>query len=164
MDLARFNKRIFSAALIGTAEPTDEKGSLRKVIFFPPGCAFSPQLERIRFDIQPHEFYDFAGSKIELDANCVESRAIFPRHLSDTVNVVCRKWNLWGGHYLTLVHVQRDRGFEFCSPFYLQHSALQNFISSQSVAHFFASETADHNGADFSANEVFSGTLSCAGF
>ena len=96
MDPARFNKRIFSAALIGTAEPPDEKGSLRKVIFVSPDCVFSPQLERIRFDIQPREFYDFTGRKIELDANCVESRAIYPRYLSDTVNVVCGKWNLWG--------------------------------------------------------------------
>ena len=95
-DLARFNKRIFSAALIGTAEPPYEKGSLRKAIFVSPGCVFSPRLKRIRFEIQPHEFYDFTGSKIELVVNCVESRAIFPRHLSDMVNLVCRKWNLWG--------------------------------------------------------------------
>jgi hypothetical protein len=39
---------------------------------------------------------DFTGSQIELDANCIERRAIFPRHLNDSVNLIGRQWNFPG--------------------------------------------------------------------
>lgn len=118
------------------------------------GRADPPKLERTWFEIRSHEFDDFAGGQLELQADGVESRAIFPRHLDDAVDLFWLKLKLSGWHDLTLLQCQSDLGFEIRLLFCLRHRSLQNFTSSQTVAHFFRQRNCRSQ-----AMQIFSGKL-----
>jgi len=101
------------------------------------GRAGPPQLERTRFEIRSQEFDYLTGGPLELHADGVERGPIFPCHLDDAVDLFWLKLSLLGWHDLTLLLCQRDPGFELRLLFCLRHRSLQNFTSSQTVAHFF---------------------------
>ena len=68
---------------------------------FSTGRALSPHLERTRLKIGSHELDDLTGGKLELLADGVESSAIFPRHLYNSVDLFRLKLKLLGWHDLT---------------------------------------------------------------
>ena len=83
----KIDASIFSAALVWAAEPPYDHFAFRQMLRVTSGCAFSPQLERTRFEMRSHEFDDLTGGEFELLADGVESSAILPRHLDNSVDL-----------------------------------------------------------------------------
>lgn len=79
------------AFLIGRFEADNRAFAQRQMLGLAPSHARAPEFKTRALHAVAHELDDLWFREAELNCNRIESGAIFPGHLNDTVNVISRE-------------------------------------------------------------------------